>query len=234
MKNNFYLHCQKSKPVKILIITASELEVKPLLKFWDFNKSKFPKLDLDFLITGIGIPNTIFHVTRYLENNSVDVILNVGICGSFNKRIKIGDIVQIIEEIFADIGYENNKDFVPFIGSELWSGNKFPFKNGSLFSDYQISSTAKYSKVIGITVNTVHGNENSIAKVQKLYNPDVETMEGAAVFFVALQYNIQVMQLRCVSNFVEIRNKDKWEIPRAIENVNKEVVKIINCLQNES
>ena len=38
--------------------------------------------------------------------------------------------------------------------------------------------------VKAITVNTVHGNEDSISKIINRLNPDIETMEGAAIFIV--------------------------------------------------
>jgi len=102
-------------------------------------------------------------------------------------------------------------------------------------------------KVKGITVNTVHGNEMNIEKVKLLYNPDVESMEGAA-FFAATQNSgkhiEQIMfenkptsisasssanciQIRSISNYVEKRNKEKWQMPLAIKNLNDFLITFI-------
>ena len=85
-------------------------------------------------------------------------------------------------------------------------------------------------KVKSITVNTVHGNKKSIAQIIKRLNPDIENMEGAAVFKVCNFFNTTCIQLRSISNYVEKRNKKKWNIPLAIQNLNFEVERIISLL----
>ena len=85
-------------------------------------------------------------------------------------------------------------------------------------------------KVKGVTVNTVHGIENSIHKmVERLY-PDIESMEGAAVFKVCEEMRVSCIQIRSISNKVEKRNKESWNLPLAISNLNIEVEKIISTL----
>jgi futalosine hydrolase len=75
-------------------------------------------------------------------------------------------------------------------------------------------------QVDAVTVNTVHGNEKSIKSVKRKYNPDIESMEGAAFFYVCMMEKIPCIQLRAVSNYVERRNKNSWNIPLAIRNLN--------------
>ena len=82
-------------------------------------------------------------------------------------------------------------------------------------------------QVKSITVNTVHGNEKSIKNIVRRLNPDIENMEGAAVFKVCETFNIPCIQIRAISNYVEKRNKESWNIPLAIQNLNIEVEKII-------
>ena len=83
-------------------------------------------------------------------------------------------------------------------------------------------------KVSGITVNTTHGNNRSVELFKDKFNADIETMEGAAVFYVCLQEQIRFMQIRAVSNYVEERNVANWNIPLAIENLNQKLLEIIN------
>ena len=79
----------------------------------------------------------------------------------------------------------------------------------------------------GITVNTVHGNEKSITEIVNRLNPDVESMEGAAVFKVCNEFEVPCMQIRAISNIVEKRNKANWNMPLAVLNLNNQVEKII-------
>jgi futalosine hydrolase len=48
----------------------------------------------------------------------------------------------------------------------------------------------------------------------------VESMEGAAVAYVAAQLNINAIQIRSISNRVEKRNRNNWKIALAVENLN--------------
>ena len=79
-------------------------------------------------------------------------------------------------------------------------------------------------------MNTVHGEKKSINEIFNRLNPDVESMEGAAFMMVAQKYNIRFMQIRAISNYVEERNKENWDLDLAISNLNIELQNIINNL----
>lgn len=170
---------------------------------------------IDVLITGIGIPNMILSLTNYLARNDVDFLINIGVCGSFSRKIPVGSVVEVVQDEFSEIGYEE--------------GNLFTQFN----QDYNIQTYFKSNKTTNlisanaITVNTVHGNEKSIKRVCDRFNPDVESMEGAAFMMVSNYYNKPCLQLRGVSNFIEKRNRDAWNINLAVENSNKELYDII-------
>ena len=55
-------------------------------------------------------------------------------------------------------------------------------------------------------------------------------MEGASVFKVCQQFNVPCIQIRSISNIVEERNREKWDLDLAIRNLNVEVGEIINNL----
>jgi len=88
--------------------------------------------------------------------------------------------------------------------------------------------------VTGITVNRVHGTTDSILKTIHQFDPDVETMEGAAVGYVCWKVGIPWVQIRAISNRVEPRNKDNWNIPLALENLHDEVMKYLKQLDSEA
>jgi len=71
--------------------------------------------------------------------------------------------------------------------------------------------------VSGITVNTVHGSERSIASVAARCAPQVESMEGAAFMFACLMHDLPFAQVRAVSNVVERRNRSAWRVAEAID-----------------
>lgn len=199
--------------MKILIVAATKREIEPLL-----NKLKGLKFKPDILITGVGMVATTFCITKTLSKKKYDLALNLGICGSFNFDLKIGDVVNITEDIFSELGAEDGDGFLKLFDMKFADKKDVFLKPAKKFKSPVLR---KYKKVKGITVNTVHGNNKSILKVVELYTPDVESMEGAAFFYVCNQFKIQAVQLRAVSNYVERRNLRNWNIPLAIEKLNE-------------
>ena len=173
--------------------------------------------DLPILITGVGMVNTAINLTKELSNNNYDLVINMGVAGCFSDEIKIGEVVEVVEDCFSEIGFENGESFSEF--------SEFDIK-----MKYKVEGKTSLRKVKGLTVNTVHGNENSIHKMVERLHPDIESMEGAAVFKVCEEMKIPCIQIRSISNKVERRNKESWNLPLAISNLNIEVEKIITTL----
>ena len=57
-------------------------------------------------------------------------------------------------------------------------------------------------------------------------------MEGATVFKVCEEMKIPCIQIRSISNKIEKRNQENWNLDLAISNLNIEVEKIISTLRN--
>ena len=121
------------------------------------------------------------------------------------------------EDIFSEIGFEDGTSFSAFTDFDLKT-------------KYKVEGKTKLQQTKGITVNTVHGNEESITEIVKRLNPDVESMEGAACFKVCQEFEIPCVQIRAISNKVEKRNKGHWHLPLAIKNLNATVAQIITEL----
>ena len=216
--------------MKILVVAATELEVKGLLKEPAETGVPYRLFDVsensvDVLITGVGAVPTAFCLARFVED--YDFILNVGIAGSYSSNISIGQVVVVDWDCFGDYGIDDNGLFI--------SLSKAGFANAS----YDVNSLSNpwlkkvdipeyLVKVRGVTLGTASGSEQSIGKIKQLWNPDIETMEGAAVFYVCLQLDKPFICLRAISNFVEPRNKSKWRIKEALDNLNTEVFKFIS------
>jgi futalosine hydrolase len=130
-------------------------------------------------------------------------------------------------DCFGDYGIDNNGLFISL--SEAGFANASSDVN-SLSNPWlkKIDIPEYLVKVRGITLGTVSGSEQSIGKIRQLWNPDIETMESAAVFYVCLLLNKPFICLRAISNFVELRDKGKWRIKEALDNLNTEVIKFIS------
>ena len=191
--------------MNILLVVAEKQEVI---------EDKFKTLEI--LITGVGMVNTTLGLTRRLNKKTYDLVINIGVAGAFNN-LKIGDVVEVTEDIFSEIGFEDGTSFSVFTDFDLKT-------------KYKVEGKTKLQQTKGITVNTIHGNEASITEIKNRLNPDVESMEGAACFKVCQEFDIPCVQIRAISNKVEKRNKVNWDLPLAIDNLNNQVAQIINEL----
>jgi futalosine hydrolase len=216
--------------MKILIVSATTFEVAPLFGQFGislpndntFFSTTHHKHSIDFLITGVGMVVTSYHTTKALMNKQYDLAINTGICGTFNKNLELGNVVNIYQDCFSELGAEDGDNFLTLEELHLKGLTV-------ILNEMNISNTVinEIPKVNGITVNTAHGNEQSIEKVFNKFHPYVESMEGAAFMLVCQNEHVPYIQIRAVSNIVEQRNKNNWNIPLAIENLNKKVLEII-------
>src|ERR1700754_1683246 len=177
----------------ILIVAATAFEVEPLANSLGHK--------LDILITGAGMVPTAFALGRRFSMHKYDLVINLGIAGSFDKSINPGHVVEITEDTFSETGAEDGQEFIPI--TTLGFGEN-TFKPTTSLE--HICNTLYLTKAKAITVNTVHGSEESIKKVQSRLNPQIESMEGAAFFYACHQFNVPCLQIRAVSNYVEKRN----------------------------
>ena len=90
------------------------------------------------------------------------------------------------------------------------------------------AALGRLPRVRGITVNTVHGHEPSIAAVKARWDPQVESMEGAAFMYVCLMYQVPFAQIRAVSNAVERRNRQAWQVGEALEALAVATLDVVN------
>ena len=210
--------------MRILLIAATQYEIEP---FSAENKA------LDVLITGVGVPATIFLLQKTIQQIQPDLIIQAGIAGTFSEKQLLGEVVLVKQDAFGDLGMEQKEQFTPIFRSEFANKNEFPFSDGWLINPSTLFTRTQLRSVKAITVNKV--TDSILQKQQSIINfsPDIESMEGAALHFVALQQNIPFIQIRSISNWVGERDKSKWKIKEAISNLNNELKKIIDLITYE-
>jgi futalosine hydrolase len=81
--------------------------------------------------------------------------------------------------------------------------------------------------VKSVTINKVSDSAVQKEQLVKTFSPQVETMEGAALHYVCLQQNVPFLQIRSISNEVGERDKSKWKMKEAVENLNTELQKLL-------
>lgn len=217
--------------MNILIASATLSEIEPLLKkvevIQNLNNTVFEAnyhtTDITFVISGVGMCEMSYCMAKTLNDN-YDLAINAGIAGAFSKKLALGQVVNVNHDIFSELGAEDGDKFLTLHDLNLAGTNEV--NNNSSIKNKVIE---ELPKVLGITVNTVHGNDKNIQKIIQRLNPDVESMEGAAFMYASKKEGLPFVQLRAVSNYVERRNKTNWTIPLALDNLSKTLIKIFDA-----
>ena len=110
------------------------------------------------------------------------------------------------------------KDMPPFIGRYLIN----PYT--------KLLSIAGLEQVTSITVNEITTDNRRIEWYKQNLSPVVESMEGAAFHYVCLLEKIPFLQIRSISNFISERDKTKWNMAKAINNLNENIISLLNKL----
>lgn len=222
-----------SSSTKITIVAATKLEILPLFNEFKPKPEKFIGLfiandNLHFLITGMGMMNTAAHLALYSQKYERDFYIDAGICGAFNRTLKIGEVLQISSETYGDFGVENDEEFQDFFDLGFIDKKEDAFQYGLCTPILaEMHSTIKLKKATSITVNKVHGNEKTIEIIKNKYQADTENMEGLAFYYVLKLINKPSIEIRSISNYVEKRNKENWKIEDAVKNLNVEILNIL-------
>jgi futalosine hydrolase len=223
--------------MQILLVSATYMEIAPLIARFRFNSEAGPKLksysfegnEIDVLTTGVGMVATAYWMSHYMTRKKYDLALNVGVCGSFDAALPPGKVVQVVSDRFTELGAQDGEKFLDLHELSLLNENEPPFKWGQLvnLTPYSNPILNTLPAVNGITVNTVHGEEKSIAFITERFKPHVETMEGAAFMYVCLNNEIVFAQIRAVSNKVERRNREAWKMAEAIRVLGETATEIL-------
>jgi futalosine hydrolase len=192
--------------MRTLVVAATAAELAPL------DASLGARRDIDVLVTGVGMVATAARCSRAMARTRYDFALNLGLCGSFDPSLTPGVVVHVVSDRLAELGAEDGDAFLPIESLQLPSDhvveNTRPPANVAL---------AWLPKVTGITVNTAHGNDSSIAAVVARWRPQVESMEGAAFMYACRMAEAPYAQVRAVSNVVERRNRTAWRMSDAVD-----------------
>lgn len=224
--------------LKILYVTATRTESEALDKISNIRSVpggyRLESSWITPLVAGVGSISTAWEMQKWISlNDKPDLAINCGIAGSYRDDIKIGDVVMPVTDCFADAGVEDGNRFLTLSEAGLTDANKFPFRKDLIYTDNEYVDRLKdmVRSVKAITVNTATGSDATKERLVRKYNPDIETMEGAAFFYICRRENLPFIALRAISNIVETRNRERWNIPLAIEKLAEAINRIILTLE---
>ena len=189
------------------------------------------RLKVTFHQGGVGLLASAVSLTRLVFEEKPDLIVQVGMAGCFDSRLTLGKVVAVREEILGDMGVQEDGKWKDIFDLKLEKSTYPPYEKRRLPNhNIEKFNLLKLPDVTAITVNEVTTNEERIQSLMKKYDPVLETMEGAALHFVCREMNIPFLQIRAVSNYIGERNKEKWKMKEAIDNLNQTILKYVDKL----
>ena len=211
--------------MQILLAAATEMEITPFVK-------EHPSADI--LVTGVGAPATIYHLTKRLHLMDYDLVIQAGIAGTFDHSMELGSVVSVKSDTFADSGIRTSKGFSTIFEEGLADPEHHPYKNGWLVNENPLLEKLGFPVVNGITVNTITEDAEINKLVYAKFNAEVETMEGACLHYVCLNAEVPFLQIRTISNYIGERDKSNWRMDLAITSLNKQLILIYERLLHDS
>lgn len=203
--------------MKILVVAATSFELDYMNNIQPSGNKQVIKK-----VLGVGQVPTTYHLLNHIESQIPDLIIQIGIAGSFLNDIALGEVFAVETERMADLGVEENGSFHSIFDLKLMDDNNIPFINRQLINPHHhLFLKTNLKKASAITVNEISTSRERISYYQEQFNPVLESMEGAAFHYCCIMKHIPFIQIRGVSNYVGERNKTKWRIEASLEAVAK-------------
>ncbi len=216
--------------MNLLVLSATEAEIAPFTEYMQ-TASLREGVSGGILYSGVGMLNTAYELTKMLQMSRYDLVLQVGVAGSYGRNIDPGQVVFVTCDQYGDLGAEDHDNYIDIFDMGLINKDARPYVIGKLYTPLiAVHNKITLQKVSGLTVNTVSGNERTIKMRNDKYHCDIETMEGVALHYVCLKEKVPFAQVRAISNYVTPRDKSEWKMKEAIINLNNWLIDFVRSL----
>jgi len=193
-------------------------------------------------VGGMGKVNAAHAAALMIAEFSPDALLIFGVGGAYPASgAVVGDIALAQVEIAGDEGVLTHDGFkdMEYIGIPLLKTATSvifttypapePLLKQALHTLVTSSEPGRTDVHFGpfITLSTCTGTTARARELEERYHGLCENMEGAAAAQVAGLHAIPWLEVRGISNIVEDRDMQKWDIPKAAEAGQKAVLRIL-------
>ena len=182
--------------------------------------------DIHLIEGGLGAVNTAQALTCALQADLPDLVLQVGVGGGYpHTSLQVGDVALADEEVYGDLGVRTGAGWQPceLIGIPAWRDgenelfNRFPLDPELVSQACDIVGAEAEEPAVGafVTVQECSGSTELGRQRGLRFEALCENMEGAAAAHVSRIYGVPFLEIRGISNRVEDRDIDTWDIPLA-------------------
>jgi futalosine hydrolase len=231
---------------ELLLLTATEAEGQSVLERAEelertggaSARGRLAGVRFRWIAAGLGPVNTALGLTRDLEGVLPTAVIQLGIGGGFIPAgLAPGDVVVATEEIYGDLGVITPTGWhgAEMIGIPLVPGDPPRFNRFPLEPELTRAAAAACSARFGpfLTQSLCTGSARVAGELWGRWGALCENMEGAAAAHVCTVYQVPFVEIRGISNLVEDRNRESWQIGRAIGAATGALLEVVRDLHRE-
>ena len=187
------------------------------------------KKEVALVQCGVGKVNSARATQMMIDIFNIEYIINVGVAGSLNEKLEIGDIVigeKLVQHDFDTTACGDEKGYITGVGKIFIS---------------DINLIEKCNKIIKANLNDINIKVGTIAtgdvfcqetslknEIIKEFNADCVEMEGAAIAQVCILSNIPFIVIRSISDKPNGHNNIYFE--KYVVSSSKKFSKLIELL----
>lgn len=191
--------------------------------------------------SGIGKVNAASAATALILRWQPRLIICTGCAGAYPAGgMQVGELAVASSEISGDEGVLTPEGWqsleaigIPSLeikGQRYF--NEIPLSFSAAEQAFQLAAALDLPLRRGrfVTVSTCSGTAGRGHDLYERFGALCENMEGAAVAQVALQYGIDCLELRGISNMVEDRDLSRWNLTLAVEQAQRFILRHLEQL----
>jgi len=200
-----------------LVTAATDAEMEA------FRRACGPSAAYTSLVTGVGPVETAVRLTAFLAGTPLPLagVMNFGVAGAYipaaRDNAALLDICLAEREVLGDLGICDGEEVKQLRGGAFEILDTFDLDTGLLHQAESTLAAASISYKRGVftTVSCVSGTSKRGMMLARQHQALCENMEGAAAARACRQFGLPLLELRCISNLVEDRNLQNWQLHKA-------------------
>jgi futalosine hydrolase len=166
---------------------------------------------------------TAVHLTAFLAATTLPLtgVINFGVAGAYladeRDNAALLDICLAEREILADLGICTGETVRPVRVEGLSIADSFDLDEQMLRQAATLLAAAAipYKRGTFATVSCVSGTRSRGTMLADRHQALCENMEGGAAAMACRQFGLPLLELRCISNLVEDRDRQNWRLREA-------------------
>lgn len=230
-----------NKMEHILIISALEKEIEPIINIlnsykYKYNKSEFEgEVYYNFSISntltitcttfiGMGQINAALAVTKAINHFKITKVVLTGICGGINNQVKLGDLIiseQIVDYEIEKITTENKQfrwqvyrsDYSLAHNMKNYKSDKWFVKLKSIFPDKTIDTPTRHLGIV-LSGNKVIANAEFLNKIKNTWSQALAIEMEASGIASALSHiekSPSFVMVKSVCDLADSNKNDAWQ-----------------------